>query len=77
MLNYMVTINCPSGNLTVKDEDIGNYENVHCWNYDNDGNQSADYYDGQNFVHDEDKASTDSSQISVTCTNAIQVIISC
>ena len=77
MLNYMVTINCPSGNLTVKDEDIGNYENVHCWNYDNDGNQSADYYDGQNFVHDEDNASTDSSQISVTCTNAIQVIISC
>ena len=74
--NYMVTIKCPSGNMTTKDEDTGSYSNVHSWNYDNAGYQAVDYYDS-GYVHDEDMASTDTTAITVTCTGAIQVIISC
>lgn len=73
--NYMVTINCPSGDMTIKDENIGVYSKVHCWTYDSAGYQAADYHSGE-YVHDEDGAS-DASEITVVSTSAIQVIISC
>lgn len=75
--NYMVTIKCPSGNMTVADGDLGiSYESAHCWDYDSSGYQAVDYF-SSSYVHDEDSASTDTSLITVTCTAAIQVIISC
>ncbi len=73
--NYMVTIKCPSGTMKVTDSEIGIYNNVHNWDYDSAGHQAADYYDSA-YTHDEDSASAP-SEITITCTDAIQVIISC